>query len=109
VNRNRHGLIIDGAQRYTVVRRDTLSAIARARYRNGFYFPVIMLASDNVVRDMDRIRPGMVLTIPDLQRNLNDPQARAVIKQALLNAADVSRQRRRTLDAAGLRRLANSL
>ena len=105
----RQDIIIDGARTYTVVSRDTLSRISRRFYGNGFYFPVIMLASSNIIRDPDRIRPGMRLTIPNLQVNLNDSRARARIKSFLREIAVINERRNRPLDAYGLRRLANSL
>ncbi|MCL2374377.1 MAG: LysM peptidoglycan-binding domain-containing protein [Treponema sp.] len=112
-------LDLTGAQQYTVVARDTLSAIARRFYgslssvgeagrENGFFFPAIMLASP-VVIDQDVLEPGMVLTIPDLRRNLDNPGARQAIRNALLEAANVYAGRNRPLDVEGLRRLADSL
>jgi hypothetical protein len=82
-------LILDGAQAYRVVKGDTLSMIAKKQYGagNGYFFPVIMLASNNVVLDPDFIEPGMALTIPSLQKNLDDPNARKKIKSFL---ADIS-------------------
>jgi hypothetical protein len=101
-------LVLDGAETYTVVRGDTLSKIARSKYRNGFYYPIIMMASSNVVKDQDKITPGMRLTIPNLQANLNDSRARASIKRYILEIAGIT-ERKRPRDAAGLRSLANSL
>jgi len=100
-------LILTGAETYTVVRGDTLTKIARIKYRNGFYYPLIMLASGNV-RDQDLIVPGMRLTIPRLQPNLDDPKARASMKKYFLEIASIT-ERKRPRDAAGLRSLANSL
>ena len=101
-------LILAGAETYTVVRGDTLTKIARSKYRNGFYYPLIMMASSNVIRDQDMIRPGMRLTIPRLQANLDDPRARASMKRFFLEIASIT-ERKRPRDAAGLRSLANSL
>jgi len=101
-------LILDGAETYTVVWGDTLTKIARNKYQNGFYYPIIMMASSNVVKDQDKIVPGMKLTIPNLQANLNDSRARASIKSYLLEVASLT-ERKRPRDAAGLRSLANSL
>jgi hypothetical protein len=101
-------LVLDGAETYTVVRGDTLSKIARNKYRNGFYYPLIMMASSNVVKDQDKITPGMRLIIPNLQANLNDSIARASIKRYLLEIASIT-ERKRPRDATGLRSLANSL
>lgn len=108
-------LILEGAQTYTVVKGDTLSAISRSKYDSvdhahaGFYFPVIMLASSSVVLDPDKIEPGMELTIPDLQRNLNDANAKAKIKSFLAEIAVIEDARSREKDAEGLRKLADSL
>jgi hypothetical protein len=102
-------LVLDGAQSRSVVKGETLSGISRSVYNNGFYFPVIMLASKDVVLDPDKIEPGMKLTVPDLQRNLNDPKARASIKSFLLEIAAIEDKRKRPEDAKGLRQLSNSL
>jgi LysM repeat protein len=101
-------LILDGSEAYTVVRGDTLSKISQSKYRNGFYYPLIMMASNNIVKDQDLIRPGMVLTIPRLQVNLDDPRARESMKRFFIEIANIT-ERKRPNDAAGLRRLANSL
>jgi hypothetical protein len=102
-------LILDGADTYTVSSGDTLSAISRRVYQDGFYFPVIMLASKDVVTDPDKIEPGMKLTIPDLQKNLDSPRARANIKSYLKDIAAIEDDRNRPQDAEGLRKLADSL
>ncbi|MCL2601500.1 MAG: LysM peptidoglycan-binding domain-containing protein [Treponema sp.] len=108
-----------GSRQYTVVSGDVLSGIARRFYgsagalqhagrQNGFFYPTIILATPEIT-DQDLIFPGMVLTIPELRRNLENPGAVQAIKGALLEAADVNQRRNRPLDAEGLRRLANSL
>jgi hypothetical protein len=113
-------LDLTGARNYTVVRGDTLSGIARNFYgsltgvgdagpQNGFYFPVIMMASGGNIVDPDLIEPGMQLRIPDLKRNLDNPGARRAIKDALNDVAYVySRKNSRSVEQ-GLRKLANSL
>ena len=108
-NRYRNALILTGATNYTVKSGDTLSAVAREQYNNGFLYPVIMLASKDVVLDADKIEPGMKLVVPDLQRNLNDARAKANIKNYLLEIADVEEKRNRRDTADGIRRQANSL
>jgi len=108
-NEYRSDLILDGAGTYTVVSGDTLSAISRKSYNNGFYFPLIMLASSDIVLDPDRIVPGMKLTIPDLQKNLNDARAKGKLKSFLGEIAGLEDRRNRPLDAKGLRDLAASL
>jgi Tfp pilus assembly protein FimV len=101
-------LILDGAETYTVLKRDTLSRISRKKYQNGFYYPLIMMASPGIVEDQDIIEPGMVLTIPNLRANLNDARARESMKKFFLETAGIT-ERKRPKDAAGLRKLANSL
>ena len=102
-------LILDGARRYTVVSGDTLVRIARNQYGNGFYYPIIMMASRDVVQDPDRLRPGMVLTIPDINANINNPGARVSIRNFLFDIAIIEEQRNRQDTASGLRDIANSL
>ena len=103
-------IILDGATSYTVKSGDTLSAISRREYSsNGFYFPLIMLASNEVVLDPDKIEPGMKLTVPDLQRNLNDARAKRSLKEFLVEIAGVYDRRNRPQDADGLRKLAGTL
>jgi hypothetical protein len=84
-------LILTGAQQYTVIKDDTPSKIAMKFYgnNNGYFFPIIILASKNVIYDPDLIRPGMTLVIPDLQRNLANTDARKGIKLFLRDVADV--------------------
>jgi hypothetical protein len=108
-DRHYNDLILDGAQTYTVVRGDMLARISRKFYNNGFYFPIIMLASRDIVLDPDKITPGMQLTIPDLQKNFADPKAKASIKNFLREIAVIEDERNRPLDAEGLRELADSL
>jgi len=113
-------LSMENSQSYTVVAGDTLSQITRRFYgnqtnvgeagaQNGFYFPVIMMASDSHIVDPDFIEPGMVLTIPDLRINLNNPTARKAIKDALLDVAHVYERKDRKAEEEGLVRLSNSL
>lgn len=103
-------LILDGAEAYTVVSTDTLSSIAgKCDYHNSYYYPLILLASNKVVKDADRIDPGMKLTIPNLQKNLNDPNARANIKKLLLDTAKIEDDRKRHDTAEGMRKLSASL
>jgi hypothetical protein len=102
------GLILTGAKSYTVKRGDTLSGIAWRQYNNGYYYPVIFLASKDVVLDPDIIEPGMQLTVPDLRINLNDARAKANIRNYLLEIAGVEDQRNRRGTANGIRKEANS-
>ena len=108
--RHSGALILEGAKTYTVVSGDTLAQIAgKSDYRSGFYYPIILLASRDVVVDADKINPGMKLIIPDLQRNLDDPKARANIKQFLLDVAKIEDNRKRSETAKGLRDLSASM
>jgi hypothetical protein len=104
-------LILEGAKSYTVSRTDTLSRITRANYggKNGYFFPIIMLASRETVTDPDLIEPGMELTIPDLQKNLDDPEARAKIKAFLNEIAGVYDRKGQPVIRDQLRALASSL
>ena len=101
-------IILSGSETYTVIWGDTLTKIARRKYGNGFYYPLILMASSNVIKDQDKIIPGMRLTIPRLQANLDDSRARASLKRFILETAN-NTERKRPRDAAGLRNLANAL
>jgi hypothetical protein len=85
------GITLDGAVEHTVKYGDTLTKIARERYGEdgGYYFPLIIFASRTVIVDPDKILPGQILTIPDLQKNLDNPIARLQIKSMLLDIAFV--------------------
>jgi len=102
-------LILEGAKEYTVKSGDTLAQISNTLYGDGYYYPVIMLASKNVVLDQDRIRPGMTLVVPVLQTNLDRPQSRAAVKGVLLDCAKIEDSRGRKNTAAGLRDHADKL
>jgi hypothetical protein len=101
-------LILDGATDYEVVSGDTLTRISRTKYGSdkGYYFPLIMLASNDVVQDPDLIEPGMHLAIPDLQRNLDDPGARQAMKDFFNEIADVYAQKSISEERVVLRNLA---
>jgi hypothetical protein len=116
----RGSLDMTGAQDYTVVKGDTLSQITRKYYgnltsvgeagdHNGFYFPVIMLASDSHIADPDLIEPNMKLKIVDLKRNLDNPSSRKAIKDCLNEVAVVYNKKDKPAEEAGLKKLANSL
>jgi len=113
-------LDMTGAVDYVVVKGDTLSDIARKQYggltnvgvagaRNGFYFPVIILASPNTIADPDLIEVGMKLKIVDLKINLDNPVSRQAIKDCLLNVSSVYNKKGVKATEDGLIRLANSL
>jgi LysM repeat protein len=114
-------LDLSDAQIYTVVSGDVLNQITRRFYgdltdvgnagsRNGFYFPIIMLASSNAgIVDPDKIEPGMKLTIPNLQKNLANSGSRKAIKDCLNDIAYVYNRRGDSANEKGLVDLANSL
>jgi phage tail protein X len=85
------GLDLTGAGTYTVKDGDTLSAISRKFYNDGFYYPIIMLASRGVVVNPDKIRPGMELTIPDLERNKANDDSRKSMKNCLNGFANIEK------------------
>ena len=117
----RGSLDMTGAREYTVVRGDSLSQITRSHYgsltdvgaagpSNGFYFPVIMLASpDSPIVDPDLIEPGLKLMVPDLKRNLDNPAARKAIKDCLVDVAYIYNRKGKPAEEAGLKALADSL
>ena len=102
-------LILDGAAHYTVVSGDVLMHISQNFYHNEYHFPLIMLASHNVVKDPDQIAPGMQLTIPDLQRNLNNAETKAKLKLYYVDISRVYDRRNRPQVAKSLRELALSM
>ncbi|GHT68498.1 hypothetical protein FACS1894110_16150 [Spirochaetia bacterium] len=93
----RDDIILEGAEQYVVKSGDYLSRIALSFYGpnviNSDYFPLIMLASPGVVADPELIEPGDRLTIPNLEKNLNDPSARGAIKEFLKDIAHVYDQK----------------
>ena len=92
---NNTGLILDNAKEYTVKHGDTLSEIARTEMNNGFYYPVIMLASRGVVVNPDKIEPGMKLTIPDIEKNKANDKAKKSMKNCLLGFANIEKNKKR--------------
>jgi len=85
------GLDYTGARTYTVKKGDTLSNISWRVYNDGFYYPVIMLASKGVVVNPDKIEPGMELTIPDLEINKANVNCRKSIKNCLNGFAELEK------------------
>jgi hypothetical protein len=113
-------LDLNGAQTYTIKKGDTLSGITRSFYgsvtdvgsagrSNGFYFPLIMMASDHEIVDPDFIEPGMPLVIPDIRRNLDNPAARQALKACLNDVAYVYNKKGNSVVENGLLALADSL
>jgi hypothetical protein len=105
------GLDLTGAGNYTVKEGDTLSDISRYAYNDGFYYPIIMLASRGVVVNPDKIRPGMLLTLPDLERNKANADSRKSMKNCLNGFASIERTKvnpdKNLID--GFRKRANEL
>ena len=89
-------LDLTGADTYTVKEGDTLTSITKSVYgeTNGYYFPLIMLASKNVVQDPELIRPGMKLTIPSLERNINNVEKAKVLSPYFKDIAGVYKQKK---------------
>ena len=54
----------DESRWYTVVRGDTLSAIAKTQYGNANEYPKIFEANKPMLSNPDKIYPGQVLRIP---------------------------------------------
>ena len=54
----------DESRYYTVVRGDTLSAIAKAMYGNAGQYPKIFEANKPMLSNPDKIYPGQLLRIP---------------------------------------------
>jgi phage tail protein X len=105
------GLDLTGAEKYTVRQGDTLNDISRRHYDDGFYYPVIMLASHGVVVNPDKIQPGMVLTIPDLERNKANENSRRSMKNCLNGFANIERAKQNPNQSLidGFQRHANAL
>lgn len=58
----------DESNWHTVVKGDTLSAIAKKVYGDAMKYPVIFEANKPMLKDPDKIYPGQVLRIPALQK-----------------------------------------
>jgi hypothetical protein len=104
-------LILTGSTNYKVVKDDTLSLIAASKYgrANMFYFPLIRLANAGIVSDPDVLYPNANLVIPDLQQNLNNAGAKALIRDDMLSVAAQYDRKNMPKAAAELRRLAATL
>jgi hypothetical protein len=95
VARHSSNIILDGAVNYTVRSGDILTEIARNFYQDGSYYPLIMMVCDDIVIDPDKIEPGMILTIPDLNRNIADTKAKYSMNSFFARIADIEEQRGR--------------
>jgi len=89
------GLDLTGAGTYTVREGDTLSVISKYAYNDGFYYPIIMLASRGIVVNPDKIRPGMSLTIPDLNKNKAGAESRKSMKNCLNGFAKIEKTKQK--------------
>ncbi|HHG86552.1 MAG TPA: peptidoglycan-binding protein LysM [Bacteroidetes bacterium] len=52
---------------YTVVSGDSLSKIAKRQYGDAMKYPVIFEANKPMLKDVNKIYPGQVLRIPELE------------------------------------------
>ena len=90
-------LVLEGAESYKVKKGDTLTSITKKFYagkdENGYFFPLIMLASRNVVSDPELITPGMQLTIPNFDANVNDKAVAKKLKPYFIDLAGVYEQK----------------
>ncbi|MBR1721800.1 MAG: LysM peptidoglycan-binding domain-containing protein [Treponema sp.] len=90
-------LVLEGAETYTVKKNDTLTSITKTFYAgndtNGYYFPLIMLASHNVVNDPELITPGMKLTIPNFEKNIKDEAVAKKLSSYFRDLSEVYRQK----------------
>jgi hypothetical protein len=114
-------LDMNGCKEYTVKWGDTLSKRTRRYYgdladvgeagsNNGFYFPILMMASpDSRIVDPDLIVPGLTLSIIDLERNLANPAAHQAIKDSIKDIAYIYHAKNKPAEETGLIRLSNSI
>ena len=107
-HRHSGNLDLTGAIRYTVKSGDRLNQIAAEYYHDSHFYPVIMLASRDVIVDPNKIIVGMVLIIPDLPRNLSNPVAKQAIKDVIYEVA-VTQETTNPGAAVDLRALADRL
>lgn len=84
-------LDLTGSKKHKVLYRETLSSIAKKYYGNdkGYFFPLILDASKEYISNPEVIIPGTVLIIPDLNKNLIDPQRREYVKKLLFNTGKI--------------------
>jgi carbonic anhydrase len=104
-------LILNGSVMYTVARGDSLMSIAEKFYgaEHVFYFPLILVASSDMLSHPDRLAPGMQIEVPDLSRNINEPFARENLRKALLAVAELYNNRGGRPVYTGLTQLAARL
>lgn len=96
---------------YVVQSGDTLTAITKQYYGDdkGYYFPMIMAASSDVVTNPDLIVPGMELSIPDYDANMNNPKIRAALKGVFKKVANIYAKQDKTDMENHLLEVADSL
>ena len=58
-----------GARSYTIEKGDTLSAIARRVYGKASYWQQIFEANRDTLDNPDRIFPGQVITLPEIEED----------------------------------------
>ncbi|HMB44053.1 MAG TPA: LysM peptidoglycan-binding domain-containing protein [Luteimonas sp.] len=61
-------IIASADQTYTVVKGDTLSAIAKHHYGKASAWHAIFEANRDVLKDPDHIYPGQVLKLPEAKK-----------------------------------------
>ena len=70
-------------KKYTVVKSDILSRIALKHFGSldrAYYFPIIMVMNEGIIKHPDKIRPGVVLNIPNFQEFMAHPEYRQKAK-----------------------------
>ncbi len=99
-------LVLDGAETYTVKSGDKLTSIAKEFYGsdNGYFFPIIMLASNEVVQDPELITPGMELTIPNFDANINDTEVATKLKPYFKSIANIYKTTKKDAPGADVTR-----
>jgi len=58
-----------GARTYTIEKGDTLSAIAKRVYGKASYWQQIFQANRDTLDNPDRIFPGQVITLPEIEED----------------------------------------
>ena len=91
-----NALVLDGAEEYTVATGDTLTSIAKKSYGedNGYYFPLILLASRDAVQDPELIQPGTKLLIPSFDANIKDKAVAKKLSPFFKDIAGVYEQKK---------------
>ena len=65
-------------KKYTVVSRIALKHFGSLD--RAYYFPIIMVMNEGIIKHPDKIRPGMTLNIPDFQEFMAHPEYRQKAK-----------------------------